>query len=375
MENIIDLIYAYSLGCLDHEEQQLVIDYLNNDEPVKLPILGEFQNLTALLPSILTKENPDPQLKDIVAKRLYHLNDEIMGQRQESISTTKVHEEAGEELNSSDIEKADEKAKQNDNQNNIDDLMFKVPDFFMTPNDLQITEKEQSNFSESNHPEKIVQEETGIDSLAQESEIFTAENSLPDSSKTGKIHNKAVDGGGPPKKKSYKMMIWGGAVTILIITGTFVLYFIMSSKTNNVYKEVERLKKQVGILNNQLNSAQEIQKILQSPDVQVINLRGTIINQIGSGKLFIRTEKGAGYIQFSQMPSLPEDKSFQLWIKVPGKVSSLGILQASDNMGFYSFKLQILPKADIINFLITEEPKTGSATPGNKVYLTGKLIF
>jgi anti-sigma-K factor RskA len=375
LENIIDLIYAYSLGCLDHEELQLVSEYLDTKEKVNLPILGEFQNLTALLPSTLKIEIPDPQLKDIVARRLYRLDEELKAQRQKNVFTTKIQDEIDEEVISNETEQEDEKDNPNNDQNVIDDNIVSTPDFLLkTPQDLQITEKETNNYPETKPIKtEIIPEENGKGFSKTDynyKKINTGGTKDLLRTKTAFPATTAM-----PEKRKYNVLIWGGIITNIIVIGIIVLYFVMSSKTNNVYSDVARLKKQVESLNNQLVSAQEVQKMLQSPDVQVINMKGTIINPNGFGKLFIGSEKGIGYIQFAQMPSLPDDKSLQLWVKAARRVISLGIFQVSDNMGFYSFKIQSLPKGDNINFLITEEPKTGSITPSPKIYLTGKLNY
>ena len=96
MENINDLIYAYSLGCLDNEELQRLREPLDRGEDVNIKELGELQNLTSLLPSILKIANPDPQLKDNVAKKLYRLKDEIKAQRQNNKTLNNIQETNGE---------------------------------------------------------------------------------------------------------------------------------------------------------------------------------------------------------------------------------------------------------------------------------------
>src|ERR1039458_3437788 len=92
MENINDLIYAYSLGCLDNEELQLIREHFDSGEELNNQKLGEFQNLASLLPTLLTIEIPDPQLKDNVAKKLYRLKDEIKAQRQKNKPSLNVQE-------------------------------------------------------------------------------------------------------------------------------------------------------------------------------------------------------------------------------------------------------------------------------------------
>src|SRR5665647_3673520 len=92
MENINDLIYAYSLGCLDKEELERLKSLNDSTEELDFKELGEFQNLVSLLPSTLTLENPDPQLKDNVAKKLYRLKDEIKAQRQKNKPISNIPE-------------------------------------------------------------------------------------------------------------------------------------------------------------------------------------------------------------------------------------------------------------------------------------------
>ena len=97
------------------------------------------------------------------------------------------------------------------------------------------------------------------------------------------------------------------------------------------------------------------------------------MNPNSFGKLIIGSDKAAGYIKLSQMPAIPGDKLFQLWVNISGHYINLKSFQSADTMGFYSFKMVTLPKGEGINFYITEEPVSGVTTPGNKVYLQGLL--
>ena len=168
-------------------------------------------------------------------------------------------------------------------------------------------------------------------------------------------------------------MIGGTVLFFLLVIGIIVTYLNITSKTNNLNNEVEKLKNEVGNLNIQLIDSQEIQEMFQSPDVQVINLRGENFNPNSFGKLIIGSDKGVGYIRFAQMPAIPENKLFQLWVSISGNFISLRTFKASDTLGFYSFKMLSLPKGDDISFRITEEPASGSTTPSDKVYLIGIL--
>ena len=325
MENLNDLIYAYSLGCLNPEEHQKFLEHLDSGEELNIQALGEYQNLVSLLPTILTIENPDPQLKDNVAKKLYRLKDEIRAQRQKNKPSLNNHESKEEKKQDSSIKEPEILTSEN--------TVFKSPS------------PEEYDF------QNIVGETIDLSS------------------------NKKISPTRPivPIQKNYRTVIWGAVLFSLLVIGIIVTYLNISLKTNNLNNEIENLKKEVGNLNIQLIGSQEIQEMLQSPDVQVVNLKGTSFNPQSFGKLIIDTEKGVGYIKLAQMPSIPEDKLFQLWVNISGNYISLKSFQSADTMGFYSFKMLTLPKGEGINFRITEEPVSGVTTPGNKVYLQGLL--
>jgi len=327
MENINDLIYAHSLGCLDNEELQRLREHLDGGEDVNIKELGELQNLASLLPSILKIENPDPQLKDNVAKKLYRLKDEIKAQRQK-----------------------------NKPQNNI-----------------QETNGEKGQDSFLKEPDILTSESGAVKSV--KAELVDVQK---DGERTKNLRNNSDSNiilPAVPVKRSYKMRIWGFILLLLLAIGIIVIYLNISLKTNNLNNEVYKLKKEVGNLNTQLIGSQEIKEMLQSPDVQVINLKGTNLSPNSFGKLIIGSDKEVGYIQFAQMPVIKEDKVFQLWVRLSGSYISLRTFQASDTTGFYSFKTINLQKESDINFLITEEPSSISTAPSNKVYLQGKFTL
>lgn len=68
-------VYAYALGCLDREDFNRLIEYTESSGSFPWQELGEYQNLAALLPSFLNIEQPAPNIKDKVARKLYRLKD------------------------------------------------------------------------------------------------------------------------------------------------------------------------------------------------------------------------------------------------------------------------------------------------------------
>jgi hypothetical protein len=323
MENINDLIYAYSLGCLDNEEFQLFSENLDSGEELNDQKLGEFQNLVSLLPLSLTIENPDPKLKDNVAKKLYRLKDEIKAQKQKNKPAPDAQETKGERGEDSSLTES------------------------------EILASGYSEFKSTKEDGSNVQKNVDIS------------KSLPNITEISPIQPDI------PVKKNYNGMIWGFVLFFLLAIGIITIYLNISLKTNRLDNAVEQLKKEIGSLNTQLIGSQEIKEMLQSPDVQVINLSGTILSPNSFGKLIIGSDKEVGYIHIACMPAIHEDNLLQLWASISGSYIRLKTFQASDTMGFYSFKMSTIPRGDNINFLLTEESSGESTAPSDKVYLQG----
>lgn len=92
-KTLTDFLYAYSLGCLEDENKKTLIEYLNSNEDYPWQELGEYQNLAALLPVILELEDPDPSLKDKVARKLYQVQDELKNKHTEETTEEKIDDE------------------------------------------------------------------------------------------------------------------------------------------------------------------------------------------------------------------------------------------------------------------------------------------
>jgi len=379
MENINDLIYAYALGCLEQEEKQKFVEQISSKE-FNIQELGEYQNLASLLPSILTIENPDPQLKDKVAKKLYFLKDEIKAHRQKNKSSNRTQEVVG---NGGEI------TAEYEDQNPGERPIVQTSEFERLPHSTQDIKSKESNINELPNPDEKFISKTSIKDfnspgdeipllenivnnpgIAEENDLQNIIEETPDPTRVNKTFLS------PPRhhiKRNNHLIIWSSVLFFLLVIGIIFTYLNITSKTNSLNHEVEKLKEEVGSLNMRAIGNQEIQEMLQSSDVRVINLKGTNYNPNSFGKLIIGSDKGIGYIQFAQMPIIPEDKLFQLWVGISGNFIPLKTFQMSDTMGFYSFKMLSIPNEEDISFLMTEESTSGSKIPSNKVYLLGTL--
>ncbi len=161
---------------------------------------------------------------------------------------------------------------------------------------------------------------------------------------------------------------------VILILAIAVLYLNFSSEMTDLKFTNESLKQEVNDLTVKFNSTQEIQSLMESVDVRIVNLDGTGINPVGKGKLIISRSQSKGYLQLSDMPALGQDRAYQLWMQLPvGGYFSLGVFNPAGRVQYFPFQLPQSEGNTSTDFVVTEESSSGASKPGNKVFLKGSL--
>lgn len=429
-----ELIYAGVLGCLDRADQTKLNEYLKAGGELP-PNLGEFQNIAAMLPIILQAENPDPKLKDKVARKLYRIKDEIRAkaaadktdaspaeifynnsrENRKSSSTleNKLSTTEPEKLiiteSDQEIEPAEEQQVSSETPEPEDTTPKQISgeidneDFEpVTPsrNTFESYKSTREKVLEGNFedvPEEKPQEEEKPDAKVPASDkvktyerVVTKERPAYRTStretpymKTstrdrGKSFEKAykrryVTEETSSKNKGIAFWLTISLFSILLLA-LLVFYLNFSSEIKDLKFTNNNLSQQVNDLSVKFNSTQEIQSILESPDVKIVNLEGTGINPGGKGKIILSIAQNKGYLQLSDMPALGRSNAYQLWMQMPdGRYFSLGVFSPSGRVQYFPFKIPQSQQNNITEFLVTEESSNGADQPGNKVFLTGSL--
>ncbi len=430
-----ELIYAGVLGCLDRADQTKLNEYIKSGGELP-PNLGEFQNIAALLPVILQAESPDPQLKDKVARKLYRIKDEIRAKaaaeksdvspaevfynnsrenRKSSLTTgdrlssseepeklelseseTGNEEVEEQSISSEPSQPGEEVSKQNSCDLNAEEFEPVTPSRNTFESFKSTREKVlEGNFE--NAPEGKQEEEAQPDeTIPSRQKIRTYERVVTKerppyktSTRESPYMKTSTKERGKSFEKAYKrryateetssknkgMAFWLTlSLFIILLLALLVFYLNFSSEINHLKFTNDTLKEQVNDLSVKFNSTQEIQNILESADVKIVNLDGTGINPVGKGKLIISGSQSKGYLQLSDMPELGRDNAYQLWMQMPeGKYYSLGVFSPSGRVQYFPFKMPQSQEKNISEFLVTEETSNGAAQPGNKIFLTGSL--
>ncbi len=393
-EQYYDLLHAYALGCLDQKELNILNEFLDTGEEYFWEELGEYQNLTALLPSILNIETPGAELKDKVARSLYKIRNERRTRPvlEKPIKITIAEQKevpvlSEERLSSffsrTRIQMKEEEAEQygtqtpNKSIHEVSSKQDQVKDFELVTTKEKLPKLEEKLWEDINKSK--LQDEMKGDSFATDQlEIdtggFNGKNvtTAPEmkEKKSYQLH------GVPEKeesKKSYGGIIFSFILFLIVAAGLVYFYTKISSDVNTYKSGIDKLDNQIKDLSSKLADNQEIQNILRSKNARLINLSGTDISKESFGKLIINLETSKGYIHLNNMPQLQANEGYQLWVIINNKFVSLGVINPADKKYFYPFDLPALTNQGKTVFMVSEEPLTGSAKPSKNIYLTGTM--
>jgi len=382
-----EFLYAYSLGCLDKDDLINLKNFLDSNEDYYWQELGEYQNLSSLLPSVLPVERPDPEVKDKVARKLYRIRNEIKAKRDKLKKEQKASEGK--------VEKAIEPKKEETSpvektENKVEDFEIvtpkeKIPDNLISvenkkegPTDQIEKKSEEAVMDFEKKPEVIENGDTGTttknkasDSIAEEkdpSQNVIEKTNIHRHSRIKQIEKKEKT----RSRRSLLVMISFLAMLILVAILGY-LYFKFSSSIKKYEARINSLNQDMATLNGRFNQNKDFLAVLSSRSLKTISLSGTDIAKNAFGKLYISLDTNHGFIQASNLPKLQKDEVYQLWIYIYDNYLSLAKFKPADNMVFFPFDTPQLSESSKVNFILTEEPSNGNLQPGKKIYMTGSF--
>ncbi len=372
-----DLLFAYSLGCLDEEDFLKLKEYLKSNEEYWQE-LGEYQNLVSLLPSILNIETPNPEVKDNVARKLYKLKGEVPKKKNVKeklqVETAELNKEKEDSENTINAVEETFSEKLNTRTDGFEVVTAKKKvEYFRPTQETQIRGRDFENISDDEDEKENVtheEQETQASELAKDGKS----QAEAEKKKTYTLHG---DYGSDKKSVKEGKTFLRNILLIILLTaaaaGILFFYFKVSSEVRAYKSKVESLNEQVKDLSSTTAVSRELSELLQSKNLKIINLDGTDINHSGFGKLIISLENSRGFLQLSQMPGLSTGKVYQLWLSMNKKFVSMGTFSPVHNDEYFPVTLPEITNQQSAKFMVSEEPLTGSLEPGNKIFLTGSF--
>lgn len=184
-----------------------------------------------------------------------------------------------------------------------------------------------------------------------------------------------------PGDEETKGFDWGtlavaASFALLLVTLSLVFYsFNLNREISGKEDIIVEQQEQITELQNEIQQNEELLTILESREVDLVIMSGMEVNPNGYGKIIWDSESNRALLQVSNLPAVPSDKVYQLWIIRNNKPVSAGVF-AVNNPGKDSFfKIEEIAfgeqQADA--FAVTMEPKGGMPQPTGDMYLMGNM--
>ncbi len=191
----------------------------------------------------------------------------------------------------------------------------------------------------------------------------------------------ASDGSGLSSGNKSNEFDWGtlaiaASFALLLVSLSLVFYsFNLSSEISNKDEIIVEQQEQITELQNEIQQKEELLTILESREVDLVMMSGMEVNPNGYGKIIWDPESNRALLQVSNLPAVPSDKDYQLWIIRNNKPVSAGVFAVNDPGKDSFFKIEEITsdKQQADAFAVTMEPKGGMPQPTGDMYLMGNM--
>jgi hypothetical protein len=362
---ISEIIAAFAAGCIDRDNYIQFKDYFAAGGELPDNELGDLQNIISMIPVILDLEQPNPAIKDNIAKKLISLKDEIKSRIREG-KTTQTFEN---------------KPTFTESKTVTGKTFVSEPEEGTAPETKQAAEQ-TLNFLKPKQSTKLTRGEfinTSIDELRKRGST-RIESIIPEQPQTlFPGPQQPVVQPQPQEKAAGGFAGWLAVIlTLLLFTILGYYTYVSLSETNSKIEELEHsitsIKSEMAASNNFINNYISLIEFFNNRDIVVVNLTtGNAIDK-AAARIFLAFDQKEGLIQFKNTRPLQPNQGLQVWAVSKNQSYSLGVYTPNLNEYIRLSSFPFLPKEQIEKIRITVESNTGSPTPSVQTYLEGSFI-
>jgi len=328
---LLEMISASAAGCMDKENYIQFKEYMQSGGEMPDGELGELQNVISLIPTILEQEEPNPEIREEIGNRLIKVQKKIRSKSIEDRRQTRIKKPEKEFIQRAAHTKTfdiDDKRKRTQPHTSFKDapLFSKLAHTFVGDND--------------------------IDSDNQGNERIWKINSI---------------------------LLW--AFSFILLISVVVSIIISNNKTDELQNQLNSLSSELATLETELansnefiNDYLEFIEFFNNPNINIINLSGSVVNPNSSGRLMISFDAGEGLLQMKNMPRLESEETYQLWLVSNNQSYSLGTFEVRPGEKYMKIsQIPYIPVDEIDLFRITNEMRDGVEIPRGQTYLFGTI--
>src|SRR5699024_1450893 len=163
---------------------------------------------------------------------------------------------------------------------------------------------------------------------------------------------------------------------LLIVSLSLLFYsFNLSSDINDKKQVITEQDTTIAKIKDKLHQKNVMLEILSSPNMEVVQLKGLEVDTSGYGKVFWAPQKQQALLQVTNLPPVPSNKVYQVWLIRDNEPISIDLFSVQDTSDVF-IRMEEMISADKESasaFAITLEPKGGKKQPTGDMYLIGDI--
>jgi len=176
--------------------------------------------------------------------------------------------------------------------------------------------------------------------------------------------------------KTLKLSFWNSIKPIWLNLGSAVavgLLVFLFANNMSLRNELSVQKQDIKNLQASVGKETEMMDFVMNPNVQTVKLAGTMSELNSSGKLLWDEDSTRALLLVSNIPTLEEGMTYQIWCMENGIPVSLGTFKVNEN-GEKMMEIKSMPRpSKEMEVLITLEPDGGMPHPTGATYLAGSI--
>ena len=211
--------------------------------------------------------------------------------------------------------------------------------------------------------------------LALNSIAYSLDDSPLDPEIETKIFDK-IEAQESTPSNSTKVGFWNSIKPIWLNLGSAVavgLLVFLFANNMSLRNELSVQKQDIKNLQASLGKDTEVMDYVMNPNVQTVKLAGTMSELNSSGKLLWDEDSTKALLLVSNIPTLEEGMTYQVWCIENSIPVSLGTFKVNEN-GEEMMEIKSMPRpSKEMEVLITLEPDGGMPHPTGATYLAGSI--
>lgn len=177
-------------------------------------------------------------------------------------------------------------------------------------------------------------------------------------------------------KRWFKLSMSFAFATVLAVTALVMYSAVLKSEIKTLRSQISISHELMTNLRGKLVDQQRILNVVQSSELRIINVAGTKVSPSSKGKVYWDTEQNKAVFYAYDLPELPSDKDYQLWMirsDQPEPVDA-GVFTLDEN-GIGAITLDVIADSQNLSaFAVSLEPKGGVPQPTGDIYLVGGVV-